>query len=87
MKKIDKKALKQQSHALKPVVMTGTNGLTPAVQQEIDQALQAHELIKIKLVADREERQAMTKIIIEAQGAELINQIGQMIVIYRERKE
>ena len=45
----DIKQLKAQSHSLKPVVIIGNNGLTEAVHQEIECALEAHELIKIKM--------------------------------------
>lgn len=84
MNNAQKKLFKQQAHSLKPVVMTGANGLTPAVHQEIETALEAHELIKIKLVANRDERKVMADEIIAEHGAELVQTIGQMLVIYKE---
>ena len=53
-------ALRGQAHGLDPVVLLGANGLTDAVLKEIDRALLAHELIKIRVPGDdRDEREAM----------------------------
>lgn len=76
------------AHGLKPIIIIGNHGLTPAVQAEINNALEAHELIKIRVNAiDREERQLMTKEICREQHAELIQSIGHIIVIYRENAD
>ena len=73
------------AHHLNPVVMTGAQGLTEGVHQEIEVALEAHGLIKLKLnAADREERQRMIETIVERHHAELIQKIGHTITIYRE---
>jgi RNA-binding protein len=82
-----KKQLKAQAHALNPVVMIGQHGLTDAVSQEIDIALDAHELIKIKIRAEKQDRIVIRDQIIEQTRAELIQTIGQMIVIYRKNKK
>ena len=80
------KQLKQQVHALNPVVLLGAKGLTDAVQKEIDTALNTHELIKIRLNApDHETRDEMIKAICEVQQAELIVKIGSLCAIYRKR--
>jgi RNA-binding protein len=82
------KRLKQQAHALNPVVLLGAKGLTDAVQKEIDQALDIHELIKVRLNApDHATRDQMIAAICEVQHAELVQQIGHLIAIYRKRKE
>ncbi|MFI4954844.1 MAG: ribosome assembly RNA-binding protein YhbY [Gammaproteobacteria bacterium] len=79
-----KKQLKQQAHHLHPVVMLGHHGLTPAVTAETDSALTAHELIKVKINgADREQRAEMTKALCTATGADLVQSIGNMAVLYR----
>jgi RNA-binding protein len=85
---MDKKKLKSQSHKLKPVVIIGQHGLTESVQQEIDQALEAHELIKIRVNAEsKEARKEMADQICEHQKADLINQIGHIITIYRQSED
>ena len=82
-----KKLLKSRAHALKPVVITGQQGVTPAVLNEIDLALEHHELIKVRVnAADRENRQAMIQDILAASSAELIQSIGHIIAIYRRSK-
>jgi RNA-binding protein len=82
------KQLKQQAHALNPVVLLGSKGLTDAVQNEINGALEAHELIKIKINAqERAAKDEMITQICEFQKAKLIQRIGHSIVIYRKRQE
>ncbi|MDY2900293.1 MAG: YhbY family RNA-binding protein, partial [Candidatus Aphodousia sp.] len=52
--------LRAEAHGLDPVVLLGANGLTEAVIKEVDRALLAHELIKIRVPGDeREEREAI----------------------------
>ena len=83
MDSADKKILKAQAHTLKPVIMIGQAGLTSAVLSEIELALNHHELIKIKIRADREERKLISQKICSDTGAALIQSIGQIVVIYR----
>jgi len=79
----DKKKLRAEAHALKPVIMIGQSGLTAAVLAETKQALACHELIKVKIRAEREERKLICERICIDTGAELIQTIGQIAVIYR----
>jgi RNA-binding protein len=83
VKAVDKKKLKSDAHSLKPVVMIGQSGLTDAVLAEIELALDHHELIKIKIRAERDERKLISEKICTATHAEAIQSIGQIIVIYR----
>ena len=84
MNPIEKKKLKAQAHPLKPVVMIGQSGLTPAVIKEINLALDAHELIKVKIRAERDERSTIADQIGAETQAELIQSIGQIAVLYRK---
>lgn len=82
-----KQALKAQAHALHPVVLIGNNGLTENVKKEIDVALEAHELIKIRLQeTDKKSKQETFKIICEAARAEAVQLIGKVGILYRESK-
>lgn len=84
MNPIEKKKLKALAHALNPVVMIGQAGLTDAVLNEINSALDVHELIKVKIRAERDERRDISaKICADAQ-AELVQSIGQIAVLYRK---
>jgi len=79
----NKKKLRAEAHALKPVIMIGQSGLTAAVLAEIELALECHELIKVKIRAERDERKLISEKICSNTGAELIQTIGQIAVIYR----
>ena len=83
MNAVDKKKLRADAHTLKPVVMIGLSGLTDAVLAEIELALNSHELIKVKIRAEREDRQKINEKICQNTGAALIQSIGQIAVIYR----
>ena len=83
MNSADKKKLRAEAHTLKPVVMIGQSGLKASVLAEIELALDSHELIKIKIRAEREERKLISEKICTDTGAELIQTIGQIAVIYR----
>ena len=77
--------LRGLAHKLNPVVRIGNNGLTDAVLQEIENSLNAHELIKIKVLGDdRELRISMLKEICEKTGATNVHHIGKQLVIYRQ---
>lgn len=88
MKTSEKNALKARAHHLHPVILVGGKGVTPALIEETNIALQAHELIKVKVVGeDKEERKAMALAICEATTAEFIQLIGNIAIIYRKRQE
>jgi RNA-binding protein len=79
-----KKQLRGRSHALKPVVQIGQAGLTANVLHEIEQALDHHELVKLKArVGDRATREALIAELIATTGADLVHTIGNVAVIYR----
>lgn len=83
-----KKHLRGLGHALKPVVSTGGAGLTPAVLEEIRSAIAHHELIKIKVRAeDRADRDAMIGAICSDTGAELVQRIGHVALLWRPNPE
>jgi len=83
-----RQALKGRAHGLAPVVLIGAGGLTAAVLAEIDRALAAHELIKIRVAGDdRARRDALLAEICGHSGSAPVQHIGKMLVVYRERVE
>lgn len=83
-----KQFLKSQAHPLKPIVLIGGNGLTDAVNKEIDRALTDHELIKVRVhTDDRDLKREIINEICQANQAELVQIIGNIGVIYRENPE
>jgi len=84
----ERRALKARAHALEPVVIVGSQGLTPAVLKEIDVGLRGHELIKVRAAGeDRETRELMLSEICTATGADAVQSIGRILVLYRKNPE
>jgi putative YhbY family RNA-binding protein len=72
------------AHHLEPVVMIGADGLTPAVEREVDAALKAHGLIKVRAFSDdRAAREAMLATLADKLGAAPIQHIGKLLVLWR----
>ncbi|HEX5638717.1 MAG TPA: ribosome assembly RNA-binding protein YhbY [Burkholderiaceae bacterium] len=84
----ERQALKALAHGLKPVVLLGSAGLSPAVVKEIDRALVAHELIKVKVpVDDRTEREEIFASVAESLSAARVQAIGKLLVLFRPAPE
>lgn len=83
-----KRYLKGLAHSLKPVVMVGNNGLSDSVVAEIENALERHELIKVRVSGqERAERKAMLDDIASRTNADLVLVIGNIGGFYRPAKE
>ncbi|HAT8879972.1 TPA: ribosome assembly RNA-binding protein YhbY [Legionella pneumophila] len=83
-----KQSLKAKAHHLKPVVLLGAKGLTEAILAETNIALLAHELIKVKINgAEKEDRMQMAEELCEQLHAELVQMIGNTLVLYRKNEE
>ncbi|MDK7255105.1 ribosome assembly RNA-binding protein YhbY [Haemophilus sp. UMB1048] len=83
-----KQFLKGLAHHLSPVVMLGGNGLTEGVLAEIDNALNHHELIKVKIAgADRETKQLIIDAIVRETQSSNVQTIGHILVLYRPSEE
>lgn len=82
------KRLRSLAHKLSPVVRLGQHGLTENVLVEIQQALECHELIKIKLnVGERQVRDdALQKIVTETRS-ECVQQVGNVAVLFRRNAQ
>lgn len=82
----ERQALKGRAHRLNPVVLIGGAGLTPTLVAEVDRALRAHELVKIRVMgAERADREAMLAAVCAATDAAPVQHIGKVLVVYRER--
>lgn len=80
--------LRGQAHGLKAMLQVGGKGVTPALVAEVGQALEDHELIKIKVAAeDREAREALIEALAGEAGAALVQRIGHTAVLYRPSRE
>lgn len=70
-------------HDLSPVVMVADKGLSENVRAEIEIALDSHELIKVKLRGEREQRREWIDRILAETSAELVQKIGQVACFFR----
>jgi len=87
LKAAQKRNLRGQAHHLKPLVIVADKGLSVTVVTEIKRALNDHELIKVKLRGEREERKAWALSISKECKAELVQTIGQVACFYRKHPE
>lgn len=80
--------LRGQAHDLKAMLQVGGKGLTDTLVAELENALEHHELIKVKVGAeDRETRDTMIAELAKRSGAALVQRIGHVAVFYRPSKD
>jgi len=83
-----RRELKARAHALDPVVLIGGAGLSPTVLAEIDRGLKSHELIKVRVPGeDRLAREAILGEICRRTGAQPVQHIGKILVVFRKNPE
>ena len=84
----ERKALKAKAHKLDPVVQIGAKGLTDEVIAEVDRALSAHELIKVRAGSlGRDERDSALEQLCGRTGAEQVQHIGKVFVLFRKKND
>lgn len=82
------KHLRKLAQQRKTIIWVGQNGLTENVMDEIEKALQHHELVKISVRAgDREARDEIIAAICLKSGADLVQKIGNTMSIYLRNHE
>ncbi len=82
------KYLRGLAQRLKTVVRVGDKGLGEPLVLELDQALERHELLKVSIAgADRETRRELSEQMCRETGAELVQQIGRVSVLYRPAQQ
>lgn len=78
--------LKARAHALEPVVVVGHAGVTPEVVAEVERALTAHELIKVRIGgADRHDRATLGDTLAAASDAAVVHRVGKVLILWRPR--
>lgn len=83
-----KRFLRSKAHHLQPVFQIGKNGLTDSVIEQIEEALEARELIKVNILQNcMEDKTEMAESLSERQGLEVVQVIGNIFVLYKESKE
>ena len=82
-----RKYLRGVAHGYKPLVQIGKEGLSKNVLSSIDTALEAHELIKVKIAAEREQRERFVPVIEDRLNCECVGTVGRMAILYREQPD
>lgn len=82
------KHLVSLAHNLKPVIMIGQHGVTENVLNELEIALNHHELVKIKIAGDdRDSKNEIIGKLCETTAAEKVQAIGKTLTLFRRNKE
>lgn len=80
--------LRGLAHALRPVVLVGAKGITPALVTELDGALAHHELVKVRIDAgDRDARDALALELADRVGAARVQRIGHTLTLFRRNAD
>lgn len=83
-----KSFLRSKAHHLQPAIQIGKNGLTESVMDQIEEALEAKELIKITILQNcSEDKNEIAARMTKYEGIEIVQIIGNIIVLYRESLE
>lgn len=85
---MEKRFLRALAHHLEPVLHVGKEGISPAVLRQLDEVLERHELVKVKVQREApvEAREAAERLA-QAAGASVAQVVGRVVVLYRERRE
>lgn len=89
LKGFQKKYLKGLAHRIKPVVFIGRKGMTGSVVSAVKEALDTHELIKIRFV-DFKEKEQKTRVVADIEkeiGCEIVGRIGHVLTVYRQHDD
>lgn len=84
----DKKQYRAIAHNLNPIIIIGDKGLSEGLLEELNRALNDHELIKVKIaIGDRDDRAAITEALLGETKSELVQSIGKVVVLLRRNKK
>lgn len=78
-----RKKLRGLAHALEPVIRLGRQGFTESARSELERAIAHHELVKVKIAAEREERRRIVAAIGEQVPCALVGTVGGVAILYR----
>ena len=89
LKGFQKKYLRGLAHSKKPLVFIGQKGISPTLIKAVDEALETHELIKLKFIEfkEKDQKDEVCGIIEKKTGAEMVGIIGHMAIFYRQKKD
>jgi RNA-binding protein len=83
----ERRRLRARAHPLAPVAQVGRQGLSDAFLAEVDRALESHELIKLRLHGERDERAAQLAAVSERLGAAVVGAVGGVAILFRKAEQ
>jgi len=83
----ERRHLRGLAHHLRPVVHLGKAGLSDAAVAGVDDALTAHELIKVRLVDHAEDRRELAADLENRLGCEVVGIVGHVLVVFRRNPD
>ncbi len=88
LKGFQKQHLKGLAHAYKPVVHIGQKGLSENLADSLEEALESHELIKVKFVdcKDKAQKQELIKQMETTSRCELVGMTGHIAILFRQNR-
>jgi RNA-binding protein len=89
LKGFQKKYLKGLAHGMKPVVFVGQKGFSPSVIKAVEEALNTHELIKVKFIEfkEKDQKKKISDAIEKETASGVVGMIGHMTIFYRQHKD
>ncbi|WP_457553353.1 ribosome assembly RNA-binding protein YhbY [Desulfobacula sp.] len=89
LKGSQKKYLRGLAHNLNPAAFVGQKGITQTVIEEIDTALEATELIKVKFndYKEKDQKNSLIKEIAKATQSHIAGMIGHVVILYRQNND
>lgn len=82
-----RRALRAKGHHMEPVVIVGQSGVTEGILGALTQALEDHELIKVKIHEGPESRQEAAEKMAEGSSSELVQLLGRTALLFKKRKK
>ncbi|MGN1400326.1 MAG: ribosome assembly RNA-binding protein YhbY [Bacillus sp. (in: firmicutes)] len=83
-----KRFLRSKAHHLTPIFQVGKGGVNENMIRQIDEALEARELIKVSILQNCDvDKHVVAEELAQGAGAELVQLIGLTVVLYKESRE
>ena len=82
-----RRELRRLAHPLRPVVQIGEAGLSASVMQAVEDALERHELIKLRIAHERDARRTFAAEVARRTGSELAGLVGRVAILYRPARD
>ncbi len=83
----ERKYLRARAHHIDPIVHVGKHGLTDTVVHAVNDALEAHELIKMKFIDSKDKKKTITAEVAACTHSEIVGMIGHVAILFREQED